>query len=145
MNKELFTALAGKMVGQDNIATVVEILSESEAFSSEEFDNIVALLVGAYTIPVIKESASTFNGENVNLTFKSFNKVKMRVRYTYQRVIKTLERDGQLYNKWEAERKGLAEEFKANALDRVSNEILSDCCSYEQWAKYQRGNVVVID
>ena len=145
MNKELFKVLANKMVDQNNVATVVEVLSESEAFSSEEFDNIVALLAGAYTMPVIKESASTFNGENVNLTFKSFNKVKMRVRYTYQRVIKTLERDGQLYNKWEAERKGLAEEFKANALDRVSNEILSDCCSYEQWAKYQRGNVVVID
>ena len=145
MNKELFKVLVGKMVDQNNIATVVEVLSESEAFSSEEFDNIVALLAGAYTAPVIKESASTFNGENVNLTFKSFNKVKMRVRYTYQRVIKTLERDGQLYNKWEAERKGLAEEFKANALDRVSDEVLTDCCSYEQWAKYQRGNVVVID
>ena len=145
MNKELFKVLVSKMVGQDNIATVVEVLSESEAFSSEEFDNIISMLAGAYTMPVIKESASTFNGENVNLTFKSFNKVKMRVRYTYQRVIKTLERDGQLYNKWEAERKGLAEEFKANALDRLSDEISSDCCSYEQWAKYQRGNVVVID
>ena len=145
MNKELFKVLANKMVDQNNVATLVEVLSESEAFSSEEFDNIVALLAGAYTAPVIKGSASTLNGENVNLTFKSFNKVKMRVRYTYQRVIKTLERDGQLYNKWEAERKGLAEEFKANAFDRVSNEILTDCCSYEQWAKYQRGNVVVID
>ena len=145
MNKELFKVLANKIVDQNNVATLVEVLSESEAFSSEEFDNIVALLAGAYTMPVIKESASTFNGENVNLTFKSFNKVKMRVRYTYQRVIKTLERDGQLYNKWEAERKGLAEEFKANALDRVSDEVLTDCCSYEQWAKYQRGNVVVID
>ena len=145
MNKELFKVLANKMVDQNNVATLVEVLSESEAFSSEEFDNIVALLAGAYTMPVIKESASTFNGENVNLTFKSFNKVKMRVRYTYQRVIKTLERDGQLYNKWEAERKGLAEEFKANALDRVSDEVLTDCCSYEQWAKYQRGNIVTID
>ena len=145
MNKELFKVLVGKMVDQNNIATVVEVLSESEAFSSEEFDNIVALLTGAYKMPVIKESTSTFDGVNVNLTFKSFNKVKMRVRFTYQRVIRTLERDGQLYNKWEAERKGLAEEFNANALDRVSNEILTGCCSYEQWAKYQRGNVVVID
>ena len=145
MNKELFKVLAGKLASQDNIATVVEVLSESEVFSSEEFDNIIALLAGSYTMPVIKESASTFNGENVNLTFKSFNKVKMRVRYTYQRVIKTLERDGQLYNKWEAERKGLAEEFKANALDRLSDEISSDCCSYDIWAKYQRGNIVTID
>lgn len=145
MNKELFKVLASKMVDQNNIATVVEVLSESEAFSSEEFDNIVALLAGAYTMPVIKESASTFNGVNVNLTFKSFNKVKMRVRYTYKRVIKTLERDGHLYNKWEAERKGLAEEFEANALDRISDEVLTDCCSYEQWAKYQRGNIVTID
>ena len=145
MNKELFKVLANKMVDQNNVATVVEVLSESEAFSSEEFDNIVALLAGAYTAPVIKESASTFNGENVNLTFKSFNKVKMRVRYTYQRVIKTLERDGQLYNKWEAERKGLAEEFEANALDRLSDKISYDYCSYEQWAKNQCGNVVAID
>ena len=145
MNKELFKVLANKMVDQNNVATVVEVLSESEAFSSEEFDNIIALLAGAYTMPVIKESASTFNGENVNWTFKSFNKVKMRVRYSYQKVVKTLERDGQLYNKWEAERKGLAEEFKANALDRVSNEVLTDCCSYDTWAKYQRGNIVTID
>ena len=54
MNKELFKALVSKMVDQNNVATVVEVLSESEAFSSEEFDNIVALLAGAYTMPVIK-------------------------------------------------------------------------------------------
>ena len=145
MNKELFKVLAGKIVDQNNVATLIESLSESEAFSSDELDNIIALLAGAYNVPVIKESASTFNGENVNLTFKSFNKVKMRVRYTYQRVIKTLEREGQFYTKWEADRKGLSEEFKANALDRLSDEILTDCCSYEQWAKYQRGNIVTID
>ena len=145
MNKELFKALAGKMVGQDNIATVVEVLSESEAFSSEEFDNIIALLAGAYTMPVIKESAKPFSSEQVDLTFKSFNKVKMRVRYTHKTVKKLLEYKGEFLTKWEAERKGLAEEFKANALDRVSDEICTDCCSYEQWAKYQRGNVVVID
>ena len=145
MKKELFKVLASKMASQDNIATMVEVLSESEAFSSEEFDNIISMLAGAYKAPVLKESSSTFDGVNVNLTFKSFNKVKMRVCYTYQRVIKTLERDGKLYNKWEAERKGLAEEFKANALDRLSNEVLTDCCSYEQWAKYQRGNIVTID
>ena len=145
MDKELFKSLVVKLTNQDNLNVLAEVLSESEIFYSEEFDNIIALLAGTYTVPVIKESASAFNGENVNLTFKSFNKVKMRVRYSYQRVVKTLERDGQLYNKWEAERKGLAEEFKANALDRVSDEVLTDCCSYEQWAKYQRGNVVVID
>ena len=145
MNKELFKVLASKMVDQNNVATVVEVLSESEAFSSEEFDNIISLLAGAYTVPVIKESASTFDGVNVNLTFKSFNKVKMRVRYTYQKVVKTLEREGVFLTRWEAERKGLAEEFKANALDRLSDEILTDCCSYEQWAKYQHGNIVTID
>ena len=145
MNKELFKALASKMVGQDNVVTVVEILSESEAFSSDEFDNIISLLAGAYTTPVIKESAKPFIGDQIDLKFKSFNKAKMRVRYTYQRVIKTLERDGQLYNKWEAERKGLAEEFKANAMDRISDEIHTDCCSYDTWAKYQCGKDVVID
>ena len=145
MNKELFKALAGKMASQDNIATVVEVLSESEAFSSEEFDNIIALLAGAYTMPIIKESAKPFNSEQVDLTFKSFNKVKMRVRYTHKTVKKLLEYKGDFLTKWEAERKGLAEEFKANALDRVSSEVLTDCCSYEQWKKYQRGNVVTID
>ena len=145
MNKELFKALANKLVDQDNVATVVEVLSESEAFSSEEFDNIISMLAGAYTMPVIKESASTFNGENVNLTFKSFNKVKMRVCYTYQKVVKTLEREGAFLTRWEAQRKGLSEEFEANALDRISDEILTDRCSYEQWAKYQRGNIVTID
>ena len=145
MNKELFKVLASKMVDQNNVATLIESLSESEAFSSEEFDNILSMLAGAYKAPVIKESASTFDGVNVNLTFKSFNKVKMRVCYTYQKVVKTLEREGAFLTRWEAQRKGLSEEFEANALDRLSDEILTDHCSYEQWAKYQRGNVVVID
>ena len=144
MNKDLFKALAGKMIDQNSVATVVEVLSESEAFSSEEFDNIVSLLAGVYTVPVIKESAKPFIGDQINLTFKSFNKVKMKVCYTYQRVIRTLEHKGEFFNKWEAERKGLAEEFKDNALDRVSDEILTDCCSYERWAKYQCGNIVPI-
>ena len=145
MNKELFKVLANKMVDQNNVATVVEVLSESEAFSSEEFDNIIALLAGAYAVPVIKESAKPFSGDQINLTFKSFNKVEMRVRYTYQRVVRTLEYKGEFLTKWDAERKGLAEEFKDYAIDRVSDEILTDCCSYERWAKYQCGNVVVID
>ena len=145
MNKDLFKALVSKMVGQDNIATVVEILSESEAFSSDEYDNIISLLAGAYTTPVIKESAKPFIGDQVELKFKSLNKTKMRVRYTHKRVIKTLEHNGEFLNKWEAERKGLAEEFKANAMDRISDEIYTDCCSYDTWAKYQCGNVVSID
>ena len=57
MNKELFKALANKMVDQNNVATLIESLSESEAFSSDELDNIIALLAGAYNVPVIKESA----------------------------------------------------------------------------------------
>ena len=145
MDKELFKSLVVKLTNQNNLNVLAEVLSESEIFYLEEFDNIIALLVGTYTVPVIKESASAFNGENVNLTFKSFNKVKRRVRYTYQRVIKTLEHNGEFLNKWEAERKGLAEEFKANAIDRVSDEVSTDCCSYETLAKYQCGNVVSID
>ena len=145
MNKELFKVLANKIVDQNNVATLVEVLSESEAFSSDELDNIIALLAGAYNVPVIKESAKPFNSEQVDLTFKSFNKVKMRVRYTHKTVKKLLEYKGEFLTKWEAERKGLAEEFKANALDRLSDEISTDCCSYEQWAKYQRGNIVTID
>ena len=145
MNKELFKALVGKLTNQDNVNVLAEVLSESEVFYSEEFDNIIALLAGTYTVPVIKELASAFNGETVNLTFKSFNKVKMRVRYTYQRVVKTLEHNGEFLNKWEAERRGLAEEFKASAVDRVSDDVSTDCCSYEVWAKYQYGNIVSID
>lgn len=145
MNKELFKVLASKMVDQNNVATVVEVLSESEAFSSEEFDNIVALLAGAYTMPAIKESAKPFGVDQVEIKFKSFNKVKMRVRYTYKSVKKLLDHNGEFLTKWEAERKGLAEEFKANAMDRISGETHTDCCSYEQWAKYQCGNIVTID
>ena len=145
MNKELFKVLAGKIVDQNNVATLIESLSESEAFSSDELDNIIALLAGAYNVPVIKESAKPFNSEQVDLTFKSFNKVKMRVRYTHKTVKKLLEYKGEFLTKWEAERKGLAEEFKANAMDRVYDEVCNDCCSYDTWAKYQRGNVVVID
>ena len=145
MNKELFKALVSKMASQDNIATVVEVLSESEAFSSEEFDNIISMLAGAYTAPVIKESAKPFNGDQVDITFKSFNRVKMRVRYTHKTVKKLLEYKGEFLTKWEAERKGLAEEFKANAMDHVSDEVHTDCCSYDTWAKYQRGNIVTID
>lgn len=145
MNKELFKALAAKMVGQDNVATVVEILSESEAFSSDEFDNIISLLAGAYTTPVIKESAKPFCGDQVEIKFKSLNKTKMRVRYTYKSVKKLLEYKGDFLTKWEADRKGLTEEFKANAMDHISDEIHSDCCSYDTWAKYQYGNIVTID
>ena len=145
MNKELFKVLASKIVDQNNVATLIESLSESEAFSSDELDNIIALLAGAYNVPVIKESAKPFNSEQVDLTFKSFNKVKMRVRYTHKTVKKLLEHKGEFLTKWEAERKGLAEGFKANAMDRVYDEVCNDCCSYDTWAKYQRGNVVVID
>ena len=145
MNKELFKVLASKIVDQNNVATLIESLSESEAFSSDELDNIIALLAGAYNVPVIKESAKPFNSEQVDLTFKSFNKVKMRVRYTHKTVKKLLEYKGEFLTKWEAERKGLAEEFKANAMDRVYDEVCNDCCSYDTWAKYQKGNIVTID
>ena len=145
MNKELFKALVSKMVDQNNVATVVEILSESEAFSSDEFDNIISLLAGAYKVPVIKEGAKPFGVDQVELKFKSLNKVKMIVRYTHKTVKKLLEHNGEFLTKWEADRKGLAEEFKANAIDHVPDEIYSDCCSYDTWAKYQCGNIVTID
>ena len=145
MNKDLFKALVSKMVGQDNIATVVEVLSESDAFSKEEFDNIIALLVGAYNAPVIKESASSFHTDRTEFTFKAFNKVKMIVHYTYRIERKMLEHNGVFLSKWEAERKGLGETFEANAVECISEETCTDRCSYEVWAKYQRGNVVSID
>ena len=145
MNKELFKVLVSKMVDQNNVSTVVEVLSESEAFSSDEFDNIVALLAGAYKTPVVKENAKPFGSDQVDLKFQSLNKVKMRVRYTHKIVKKLLEHKGEFLTKWEAERKGLAEEFKTNAMDRISDEIYTDSCSYDTWAKYQCGNIVTID
>ena len=145
MNKELFKALVSKMASQDSLATFAEVLSESEAFSPEEFDNIIAMLAGAYTVPVIKESANPFINDQTDLTFKSFNKVRMRVRYTYKPVKKLLEHKGEFLTKWEAERKGLAEEFKASAIDKISEDVCTDCCSYETWAKYQHGNTVGIE
>ena len=145
MNKGLFKVLASKIVDQNNVATLIETLSESEAFSSEEFDNIISLLAGAYTVPVIKETAKLFCDDQAEIKFKSFNKVKMRVRYTHKTVKKLLEHNGEFLTKWEAERKGLTETFKANAMDRISDEIHSDCCSYDTWAKYQCGHEVVID
>ena len=145
MNKELFKVLVSKMVDQNNVSTVVEVLSESEAFSSDEFDNIVALLAGAYKTPVVKENAKPFGSDQVDLKFQSLNKVKMRVRYTHKIVKKLLEHKGEFLTKWEAERKGLAEEFKTNAMDRISDEIYTDSCSYDTLAKYQCGHEVVID
>ena len=145
MNKELFKVLVGKIVDQNNVTTLIEALSESEAFSSEEFDNIISMLAGAYTAPVIKESAKPFGSDQVDLKFQSLNKVKMRVRYTHKIVKKLLEHKGEFLTKWEAERKGLAEEFKTNAMDRISDEIYTDSCSYDTWAKYQCGNIVTID
>ena len=145
MDKELFKVLANKMVDQNNVATLVEVLSESEAFSSEEFDNIISLLVGAYKAPVIKDRANPSEGDQVDLKFQSFNKVKMKVCYTYKSVKKLLEHKGEFLTRWEAERKGLAEEFKDNAMDRISEEVYTNWCSYERWAKYQCGNIVTID
>lgn len=145
MNKDLFKVLASKIVDQNNVTTLIETLSESEAFSSDEFDNIISMLAGAYKVPVIKETAKPFGVDQVELKFKSLNKVKMRVRYTHKTVKKLLEHNGEFLTKWEADRKGLTEEFKDNAMDRISDEIHSDCCSYDTWAKYQCGNIVIID
>ena len=145
MDKELFKSLANKVASQDSMNVLIDVVSESDAFSTEEFDNIIALLVGVYNAPVIKEKANSFNNDRIEMTFKSFNKVKMIVHYTYRTERKMLEHGGVLLSKWEAERKGLAEEFKANAVDCVSDEVSTDCCSYEVWAKYQCGNIVSID
>ena len=145
MDKELFKSLVRKVSNQDSVNVLIDVVSESDAFSNEEFDNIIALLVGVYNAPVIKESANSFNNDRVELTFKSFNKVKMIVHYTYRIARKVLEHNGVFLSKWEAERKGLGEAFEANAIERISDETCTDRCSYEQWAKYQHGNVVSID
>lgn len=84
MNKELFKSLANKVASQDSVNVLIDVVSESDAFSTEEFDNIIALLVGVYNAPVIKEKANSFNTDRIEITFKSFNKVKMIVHYTYR-------------------------------------------------------------
>lgn len=145
MDKELFKSLANKVASQDSMNVLIDVVSESDAFSKEEFDNIIALLVGAYNAPVIKESASSFHTDRTEFTFKAFNKVKMIVHYTYRIERKMLEHNGVFLSKWEAERKGLGETFEANAVECISEETCTDRCSYEVWAKYQRGNVVSID
>ena len=145
MDKELFKSLASKVSSKDSVNVLIDIISESDAFSNEEFDNIIALLVGAYNAPVIKESTSSFHTNRTEFTFKAFNKVKMIVHYTYRDERKMLEHNGAFLSKWEAERKGLGEAFEANAVECISDETHTDRCSYEQWAKYQCGNVVSID
>ena len=145
MDKELFKSLANKVASQDSMNVLIDVVSESDAFSTEEFDNIIALLVGVYNAPVIKEKANSFNTDRIEMTFKSFNKVKMIVHYTYRTERKMLEHGGVLLSKWEAERKGLGEVFELNAVERASDEIHTDRCSYEQWAKYQCGDIVSID
>ena len=145
MDKELFKSLANKVASQDSVNVLIDIISESDAFSKEEFDNIIALLVGVYNAPVIKEKANSFNNDRIEMTFKSFNKVKMIVHYTYRTERKMLEHNGEVLSKWEASRKGLDKEFETNAIAHASDEIYTDRCSYEMWAKYQCGNIVSID
>lgn len=145
MDKELFKSLVRKVSNQDSVNVLIDVVSESDAFSNEEFDNIIALLVGAYNVPVIKESANSFHNDRTEFTFKAFNKVKMIVHYTYRAERKMLEHDGVFLSKWEAERKGLGKVFEANAVECISDETCTDRCSYEHWAKYQCGNVVSID
>ena len=145
MDKELFKSLANKIASQDSMNVLIDVVSESDAFSTEEFDNIIALLVGVYNAPVIKEKANSFNNDRIEMTFKSFNKVKMIVHYTYRTERKELEHNGEFFSKWEASRKGLDKEFETNAVEHASDEIYTDRCSYEMWAKYQCGNIVSID
>ena len=145
MDKELFKSLASKVSSKDSVNVLIDVVSESDAFSKEEFDNIIALLVGVYNAPVIKENANSFNDNKIEFTFKSFNKVKMIVHYTYRTERKMLEHNGEVLSKWEASRKGLDKEFETNAVEHASDEIYTDRCSYEMWAKHQCGNIVSID
>ena len=70
MDKELFKSLASKVSSQDSVNVLIDVITESDAFSNEEFDNIIALLVGAYNAPIIKESTSSFHTNRTSLLSK---------------------------------------------------------------------------
>ena len=91
MKKELFKVLANKVVNQDNLKVLVDVITESDVFCDEELDSITSLLLGVYELPTIKSKSELTNySDRVNFTFISFNKVKMTVTYSCQYTAKVL-------------------------------------------------------
>ena len=91
MKKELFKILANKVANQESLPVLIDIITESSVFCEEELDNVISLLLGVYELPTIKNKSEISNySDRVNLTFISFNKVKMTVTYSCQYTAKVL-------------------------------------------------------
>lgn len=145
MKKELFKVLASKVASQNSLEMLIDVITESNTFCDEELDNIISLLIGVYELPTIKSRSEISNNtDRVNLTFKSFNKVKMTVDYSYQSSVRVLIHEGQELSRWDASKKGLDGLFEKDAISRVRPEVMMDTCSLERWTKSQFGDVVTL-
>ena len=145
MKKELFKILANKVANQESLEMLIDVITESNTFCDEELDNIISLLIGVYELPTIKSRSEISNNtDRVNLTFQSFNKVKMTVTYSYQSSVRVLIHEGQELSRWDASKKGLEELFEKDSISRVRPEVLTDTCSLERWTKSQFGDVVTL-
>ena len=145
MKKELFKILANKVANQDSLSVLIDVVTESNVFCEEELDNVISLLLGVYKLPTIKgKSEFSNNTDRVNITFISFNKVKMMVNYSYQLTTRVLVHEGQELTRWDASKKRLEELFEKESITRVRPEVNTDTCSLERWTKDQFGDVVTL-
>lgn len=145
MKKELFKVLANRVVNQDSLGILIDVVTESNVFCDEELDNIVSLLLGVYELPIIKSKSEISDyTDRVNLTFNSFNRVKMTVDYSYQSSVRVLVHEGQELTRWDASKKGLEELFDESSISRVRPEVRTGTCSLEKWVKNQSGDVVTL-
>ena len=145
MKKELFKVLANKVASQESLSVLIDIITESNVFCEEELDNVISLLLGVYELPTIKnKSEFSNNTDRVNITFISFNKVKMMVNYSYQLTTRVLVHEGRELTRWEASKKGLEELFDRDSISRIQSDVHTDTCSLERWVKGQFGDVVTL-
>ena len=145
MKKELFKVLANKVASQNSLEVLIDVVTESNVFCEEELDNVISLLLGVYELPTIKgKSEFSNNTDRVNITFISFNKVKMMVNYSYQLTTRVLVHEGKELTRWEASKKGLEELFDRDSISRVQSDVHTDTCTLERWTKGQFGDVVTL-
>ena len=145
MKKELFKILANKVANQESLPVLIDVITESNVFCEEELDNVISLLLGVYELPTIKnKSEFSNNTDRVNITFISFNKVKMMVNYSYQSSVRVLVHEGKELTRWDASKKGLEELFEKESISRVRPEVNTDTCSLERWVERQFGDVVTL-
>ena len=145
MKRELFKILANKVANQESLPVLIDIITESNVFCEEELDNVISLLLGVYELPTIKsKSEFSNNTDRVNITFISFNKVKMMVNYSYQLTTRVLVYEGRELTRWEASKKGLEELFDRDSISRIQSDVHTDSCILERWVKDQFGDVVTL-